>query len=161
MRLRVGARVVKTPSDQEWQVGRRWINRELPRWRKVRVGGASSDAAWSMPMPDGGSLDDIGLALLILVGVLVVAVILIPLLLFGAELILLGLAVAAGILGRGLLGRPWVVRATPHEDPANALTWRVVGLRRSARVIDEVTSALASGLDPSPSEAAELVRAAE
>jgi hypothetical protein len=159
MRLGVGGRVVQTPSGQQWRVGRRWINRELPRWRKVRLDGASSDAAWSMPMPDGGSLDDIGVALLVLVGAVIVAVILIPLLLFGVELIILGLAIAAGILGRGLLGRPWVVRAMPHEDPASALTWKVAGLRRSARVIGEVSSALASGLDPSPSEAAELVRA--
>jgi hypothetical protein len=69
-------------------------------------------------------------------------------------------AIAAGILGRGLLGRPWVVRATPREDPANALTWKVIGLRRSARVIDEVSSALAGGLDPSPSDAADLIRPA-
>jgi hypothetical protein len=151
---------VQTPSGQEWRVGRRWINRELPRWRKVRLDGVSSEAAWSIPMPDGGSLDDIGLALLVLVGAVVVAVILIPLLLFGVELIILGLAVAAGILGRGLLGRPWVVRATPHDTPANALTWKVVGLRRSARVIDEVSSALAGGLNPSPSEAADLIRPA-
>jgi hypothetical protein len=35
----------------------------------------------------------------------VVAVILIPLLLFGIELIILGFAIAAGIMRRGLLGR--------------------------------------------------------
>jgi hypothetical protein len=159
MRLRARARVVQTPSGQQWRVGRSWISRRLPRWRRVRVGEASGEALLSIP--DGGSLDDLGVALLVAVGALVVAVILIPLLLFGIELILLGLAIAAGILGRGLLGRPWVVRATPHDNPAGALTWKVAGLKRSARVIDEVSSALSSGLDPSPSEAAELVRAAE
>jgi hypothetical protein len=148
MRLQIGGRVVQTPSGQEWRIGRRWINRELPRWRKARVGRTSRDAALSAPIPD-----DIGLALLVLVGALVAAVIVIPLLLFGVELILLGMAVAAGIVGRSLLGRPWVVFATPEDDAANTLTWKVVGFKRSSRVIDEVVAALGSGLSPLPNEA--------
>jgi hypothetical protein len=158
MTLGVGGSVVQTPSGEEWRVGRLWLNRELPHWRKVRLGDVSRDTWWSIP--DGGSLEDIGLALVVLVGALVVAVIVIPLLLFGVELILLGIAVALGILGRALLGRPWVVRATPRGDPASALTWKVVGLKRSARVIEEVAAALASGLSPSPGEAADLIKRA-
>jgi hypothetical protein len=105
-------------------------------------------------MPDVGGLDDLATGLVILVGAVVVAVILIPLLLFGIELILLGFVVAAAILGRSLLGRPWIVQARPVSDAAPALSWNVTGWRRSARVIDEVATALAAGRDPSPSEAA-------
>jgi hypothetical protein len=54
--------MVQTPSGQEWRVGRRWINRELPRWRKVRLDGVSSEAAWSIPMPDG-VIDEVSSAL--------------------------------------------------------------------------------------------------
>jgi hypothetical protein len=108
-------------------------------------------------MPDMGSLEDLELAVVLAVGALVFAVVLIPLIFFGVELIIVGFVVAAGILGRGLLGRPWVVEAVMREEPRRVLGWRVVGLKRSARVIDEVVIALESGLQPSPSEAAELV----
>jgi hypothetical protein len=120
---------------------------------KAPVGDTAAEAAWFMP--DFGGLDDIGIALLIVVAVVAVAVIVIPLLLFGVELIILGLVVAAGIVGRSLLGRPWIVQAIPVEDPAGVLVWRVIGWRRSARLIDEVAGSLGAGLDPSPSESAE------
>jgi hypothetical protein len=45
--------------------------------------------------------------------------------------------------------------ATSTSDAAGAMTWRVVGWRRSARLIDEVASALATGLDPAPAEVVE------
>jgi hypothetical protein len=45
------------------------------------------------------------------------SVVVIPLLLFGIELLIVGLLIAAGILSRGLLGRPWVVRGPkPRSD---------------------------------------------
>ena len=153
MSLEIRRRAVRAPGGEEWRVGRRWITRSLPRWRKVRVGGAANDAAWWIP--DFGNLEDLGLAVMVAVGALVFAVILIPLIFFGVELIIVGLAIAAGILGRGLLGRPWVVEAVMDEEPHRTLGWRVVGLKRSARVIEEVALALQSGLEPSPGEAAE------
>jgi hypothetical protein len=115
------------------------------------------DAAEVLTIPDFGGLDDIGAAILIIVGVVVVAIVVVPLLLFGIELIALGLVVAAGIVGRTLLGRPWVVQATSGEDSTHALTWRVVGWRRSARLIAEVAASLETGLDPAPTEATELL----
>jgi hypothetical protein len=108
-------------------------------------------------MPEIGALEDIPVALLLVVGTIVVLVVLIPLLLFGIELILLGLAVAAGILARGLLGRPWVVQATHRDGSAAGRGWRVVGLARSGRVIDEVALALGSGLEPTPAEVTEAI----
>jgi len=106
-------------------------------------------------MPDGGGPDDFAVGIAIVIGALVVAVVLIPLLLFGIELILVGVLIAAGILGRGMLGRPWVVEARCAENPARTLAWKVVGWRRSARLIDEVAASLANGRDPAPAEAAE------
>jgi hypothetical protein len=139
----------------QWRIGRLWINRRLPKWRRVRLGDTASDAAWSAPVPDVGSLEDLAGGLAIILGVVVLTLVLIPLLLFGIELILLGLLIALGILGRGLLGRPWVVRATPDGGNGGALAWRVVGWRRSARVIDEVAASLTSGQTPAPAEALE------
>ena len=122
----------------KWRIGRLWAGRRLPRWRRVRLGDAGAEAAWSLPIPDGGSPEDLAAGVVILVGAVVFAVVLIPLLLFGIELIILGLLVAAGILGRALLARPWVVRAIPASGHDAALGWKVTGLRRSGRVIDEV-----------------------
>ena len=81
----------------------------------------------------------------------------IPLLLFGIELILLGLVIAAGITGRTLLGRPWIVKAAPLASDAQdrELSWSMVGWRRSNRLIDEVVASLSDGLDPAPAEEAE------
>jgi len=65
--------------------------------------------------------------------------------------------VAAGIVGRGLLGRPWIVQATRVSETAPAFSWQVSGWRRSARLIDEVVVALSAGHDPSPSQAQESI----
>jgi hypothetical protein len=119
--------------------------------------GDVAEAVLPIPVPDLGGLDDLGAAALVLLAVVVVAIVVIPLLLFGIELILLGLLIAAGILGRTLLGRPWIIRATPLGPEGEELSWRVVGWRRSNRVIEEVAASLSAGLDPSPAEAAELI----
>jgi len=116
-----------------------------------------AEAVWWAP--DVGGLDELGVALLALLAVMIVAVVVIPLLLFGIELVLLGLLVAIGVIGRTLLGRSWIVCATPLAQ-GQELGWRVVGWRRSNRLIDEVTYSLSAGLDPSPAEPAELIRAA-
>lgn len=120
---------------------------------KVRAG----DAAEALTIPDFGGLDDIGAAILIIVALVVLAIVVVPLLLFGIELIALGLVLAASIVGRTLLGRPWVVQAVPSGDGPEVLTWRVVGWRRSARLIAEVAASLQAGLDPAPVEAAQLL----
>ncbi len=151
--LQLKDRVTETPDGVEWRIGQLWVSRPMPKWRKVSIGDGAAEATWNIPIPDAGSVDDLATGVLIVVGAIVFAVVLIPLLLFGIELIILGLLIAAGILGRGLLGRPWVVRATPAGRQDQALAWKVSGLRRSGRVIDEVSDSLASGLPPLPAEA--------
>jgi hypothetical protein len=134
----------------------------MPRWRKARMGkirpGDAADAIFTVP--DFGGLDDLGVAVLALLAIVVVAIVVVPLLLFGIELILLGLLVATGIVGRTLLGRPWIVQATPLTAEAEKLSWRVVGWRRSTRLIDEVAASLGAGLNPSPAEASDLISTA-
>src|SRR5437588_8031843 len=157
----LGRRRVRAPSGVEWCIGRCWISRGLPRWRKIRVGKPSAETtgeAALLGVADVGSLEDLGAGLAIIAVILVVAVVVIPLLLFGIELIIVGLLIAAGILGRGLLGRPWVVQASPADGAGQARAWRVVGWCRSGRLIDEVAASLADGLEPAPAEAAERHR---
>lgn len=160
MMPRLGARAVRTPSGEEWRVGRRWIGRRMPRWRRVKMGAIhEEEAANVLSIPDFGGIDDLGAAILILAAVVVVAIVVVPLLLFGIELIVLGLLVAVGVVGRTLLGRPWVVQAVPAADGTDPLTWRVVGWRRSGRLIEEVATSLEAGFDPAPAQATELLPA--
>jgi hypothetical protein len=73
----------------------------------------------------------------------------VPLVLFGVELMIVGLVVAGGVVARSALGRPWIVVATPSANPAGALAWEVKGWRRSGRLIEEVEAELAAGITPS------------
>jgi hypothetical protein len=75
---------VSTPAGEEWRVGRRWITRGRPRWRRVPAGKATGEA---LSLTDPGDPNDLVAALAIVVGAVVVAAIVIPLLLFGIELI--------------------------------------------------------------------------
>jgi hypothetical protein len=153
--MKLGARSTTTPQGKRWRVRRVWAERRLPRWRTVSLGGLAEDAAWLTP-PD--TPEELVWWPVLIVGTIVVAVVVIPLLLFGIELILLGLLLALAILGRALLGRPWLVRAEPADDrEAASIGWRVVGWRRSSRVIGEVTAALAAGAEPRPAEPVEEV----
>jgi hypothetical protein len=130
----------------------------LPHWRKVRLGkprsGEAPEAA--VMLPDIGSVDDIGAAVVVFVAIAVIALVAIPLLLFGIELIVLGLVIAAGIIGRTLFGRPWVIQAIPVDGDAQVLAWRVCGWRRSGHAIEEIAAALNAGHDPMPSEAEQI-----
>lgn len=124
------------------------MTRGLPRWRKVPVGTATEEVSFSAL--EFGGVDSPAAMLVTVVGAVVVAVILIPLLLFGIELIILGLAIALAILGRALLGRPWIVVARRATDTTPTYSWRVSGWRRSRQTIDEVASSLGAGVDPAP-----------
>lgn len=153
MSIGVGSRRVRTPSGVEWRVGRQWSPRRLPRWRRVRLGEDGErtlEAVWSIPPVDVGSFESFGALIGGIVVAVVIAVIVIPLLLFGIELIIAGLLLAVGIVARSILGRPWIVLATPSANPASALAWEVKGWRRSAQLIEEVSAELAAGLTPSP-----------
>ena len=152
MRLRLGSRRVRTPTGVEWCVTRQWSRRGLPRWRRLGVGESSRqtlDVLSSISPVDVGSFEGIEVLLGCFVAALVIAVIAIPLLLFGIELILAGLLVAAGIIARSMFGRPWIVLATPSASPAGALAWEVKGWRRSVQLIDQVVAELAGGVTPS------------
>lgn len=143
----LGARSVSTPAGEEWRVGRRWITRGRPRWRRVPAGKATGEA---LSLPDIGDPQDLAASLAIVLGAIVVAAIIIPLLLFGIELIVLGFVIAGSIAGRGLLGRPWIVEAHPVGASVPTYAWRVSGWRQSARLVDDVAAALSAGLNPPP-----------
>lgn len=118
--------------------------------------GQALEGAWYVPV-DVGPLEDLGLLLAGVVILVVIAVIVIPLLLFGIELIITGLVVAAGIVARSALGRPWIVVATPSANPADALAWEVKGWRRSGQLVEAVAAEVTGGHVPSAATGAEGV----
>jgi hypothetical protein len=141
---------VSTPDGVQWRVRRRWLTRGMRHrwaWRREAGENVASRLPWD-------SISDFDLAggLLVIVGLIVVTLVLIPILLFGIELIIVGCFLAAGLVGRLLLGRPWVIeaRVLGRSDQAQSLQWKVSGWRRSRQRIDDVVKELAAGRDPAP-----------
>jgi hypothetical protein len=67
-----------------------------------------------------------------------VVFIVVPLLLFGIELILLGSILAVGLVGRSLFGKPWTVAATRTGEEAPVALWRVREWLASNELIDQI-----------------------
>ena len=134
------------PDGVEWQVGRRWSTRRFG-WTWSRRG-IASDALSGLGQGLGGV--DLREGGLVIVAALAAALVLIPLLFFGIELIILGGLLAAGMVGRTALRQPWVIEARA-SDPLTSgrqLEWHVTGYRKSQKLIDEVACDLAAGREP-------------
>jgi hypothetical protein len=132
------------PEGVEWRIGRRWFT------GREHLGRGTGDGfrdSW-FDVPDIGSFD-LGDGLLFSLIALAVVVILIPILFFGAELIVVGVILAAGILTRVFGLKPWVVEAKAVEPAARRVEWQVRGWRKSRRLIGDVAGDLAAGRKPS------------
>ena len=153
----VSARSVDDPEGRSWRVGRTWLPRPKPKLKlgeppqfvvdlADRVGSSVlSRCAWGTPEldPEGYLLAIAGFALLMLI-----VLVILPLVIFGVELMIL-VAVVGGVgLGSVFLGRPWTVFASPPGTGEEALLWRVRGWKESRKAIDEISEAIASGEQP-------------
>ena len=136
---------------REWRVGRRWIPWRW-RWRRP-VDGVDDLADGAGCLADGldGILGAIALAIALVLFVLFVLPVLIAL----VELVLLALLVLLGVAVRILLRRPWIVDANPVGSVGLPRSWKVVGWRRSAEVIQEVATQLQAGPNVVPPHDAE------
>jgi hypothetical protein len=113
-------------------------------WRRKKGGDvADFDLLEGLP---GLDLDE---ALLFVAAVLVVLLVLIPLLLFGFELVLVGCVLAASLVGRVLLGRPWLIEARTVTPAAagRVVQWKVSGWRQSNELVRDVAADLTAGRD--------------
>jgi len=149
MSIHVRPRDVVAPDGVEWRVARRWSTRRFGWTWKRR--GVAADAVSGLGQGVGGV--DLQEGALVVVAALAAALIVIPLVFFGVELIILGALLAAGVVSRVFLRRPWVVEATSSDPltPGRRLEWRVVGWRKSDKLIDQVVADLAAGREPPPS----------
>jgi hypothetical protein len=145
--------LVTTPEGVEWRVGRRWLARSFTgalgkRGREIRRSGWEQFAG----APDG---DSSGVLIGLYVAVVLI-LLLLPLILFGIELIVLGWLVAVGLVARVAFRRPWVIVAKTSSQVAGdlVLEWRVSGWGASREAIDRVVEDLAAGREPDFPQAA-------
>lgn len=154
MAISLGSRRVKAPSGTVWRVGRRWISRDLPRLRRLspeRETDAALESAWYLPGDIDIDFDDLGGVIAAIAVTAIVLVVVVPLFIFGIELIVVGLLLLGSILARTVFGHPWVVLAIP-SDGSDTLAWKVKGWRRSSHLIEKISAELASGATPLPSD---------
>lgn len=79
---------------------------------------------------------------------IVLFVILIPVLGVALELIVLFALIWSGLVGRLLLGHPWVVEARNLDDGERAVAYAVKGFRNAGRATRELSAAVAAGGPP-------------
>lgn len=110
--------IVIAPDGSEWRVRRRWLERPAPKL--LRSFRAHRDEVSAGNVLDGVSNFDLGEAFagdspaaVLAAIVLVVVVVFVVLPLLGVALELIGVLVllGSGLIGRVLLGRPWIVEA--------------------------------------------------
>jgi hypothetical protein len=143
-------RRVKAPDGTEWIVGRAWLGKRRPGSFGRHVDNTIGTSAWSLESLDFTHLFDgedfVGGLIVAAVAVAFVLVI-IPIILFGFELIIVGCVLAIGIVGSTFLGRPWTVVA--KSSAGQVREWRIRGRRASAALIDRIcTDIQASGQIP-------------
>jgi hypothetical protein len=137
--MRMGRRTTRTPGGVEWKVGRRWLPFRLATWRS-RLS-ASESVLW---FPADG-IDDLGAAVIWGATVLVLVFVAVPILLFGAELIVLGCALGLALIARVLTLRPWTVFAELADQPESLWEWRVKGWGSSLALVHGLRTSLESG----------------
>ena len=142
-------RKVKAPDGRKWTLGRHWLPRRK-RFKKIDLRDANPDVGF----PDIGG-DDLGIFGVIIAAIAGLIVAAFVVLLFfnvfalALELLLVIVIALAGIIGRVVFRRPWIVFAKSGD--ANH-QWPVVGYFNSRRHIQEIAGQLALGtqLEPAP-----------
>jgi hypothetical protein len=146
MKIGSGSRTVTDPAGTHWRVRRVWLTRNTPRLRRVK--GADLSSAGGLPLPDISAADQAEVVLAAIVALVLIVFVVIPLLLFGLELLIVGLVLTVGALGHLLLGRPWVIQTWTADPNGARYEWQIAGWRRSGAAIDQIASALVAGENP-------------
>jgi hypothetical protein len=127
----------------------------VPRWRgfrrrrRARDQQQQGDADWGDAVEGALHLEEIGLAILAVLGVaLLLWFFVLPALIFVLDLALILLLAAFGIATRVLFRRPWDVVAKTDGPPAERVELPVVGWRASGDYIDEVAYRIESSGSP-------------
>ena len=147
---------IRDPQGRHWRVSLRMLPWGLrwrgPRTRKDRSGDSNQGVRkprWydAFDIPDLTLLDEgFGgfLAVLLLIVTIAVAFLFVlPAFIFLIEVVIVALLVLGAILLRVVFRQPWLVDAV--ADDGTHMTWKVVGYRRSRRVVGEIGSLIRIG----------------
>jgi len=141
-------RKVTGPDGRRWRLGRKWF----PRFKRI---GKADVTDFGPDLPGFDGLDDLGIVGAIFAVILAVIVaIFLALLLFNVialaiELTILIVLTIAGLIGRILFRKPWLVFASAKDRTAHA---EVVGWRASRQWLRDAETRIASGLEPAPGD---------
>jgi hypothetical protein len=131
-------------------VQRRWTDRPLPNLRRrFRANREEATEEGGIGAVDAVGLSDGPLfAIAVAVAVVLFIFVLLPLLGVALELIALLLVFSSGVLGRVLLGRPWVIEATNLDDGERSVAFEVKGWRGSSRAIERLKASISAAGPP-------------
>jgi hypothetical protein len=135
-------RHVKAPDGTEWIVGRAWLGKRRPGSFSRHVDSSSFGSLDTLDFTKLFDGEDLVSGLLIALFAIAFVLIMIPIVLFGIELIIVGCLLAIGIVGSTLFGRPWTVVAKSSDG--QVLEWRIRGRRASAALIGRISTDIQS-----------------
>lgn len=147
--------IVTAPDGAQWRVRRRWMDRPLPDLRELfqanRKDVSAGNILDSSPNVDFGEAfqgDSPAAVIAAIVLLILVIFVLLPLLGVALELIALVFLLGSGLIGRVLLGRPWIVEAVKVGDPEERAAYAVKGWRQSSEALRQLRTAVSASGDP-------------
>jgi hypothetical protein len=136
---------VTGPDGRRWTLGRRW----LPRYRKLGRTGVPDMPGDGLDL-GGDDLGALGAILLAIVGIFVAIVLVLVLFnvfAIAIELMLFITVAVAGLIGRVVFRRPWIVFARNGDT---RFEYPVVGYFNSRRKLQDLASRLSIGAELEP-----------
>lgn len=143
--------IVTAPDGGQWRVRRRWLERPMPKLRRSYKANRAEvtpghilDAAPNLDLGEAFAGDSPAAVIAALVLMVVVVFVVLPLLGVALELIGVLVLILAGLFGRVVLGRPWIVLAEKINDPEERVAFAVRGWRDSGEALRELRTTLAA-----------------
>lgn len=134
-----------------WTVRRRWVPRLGPEtlWARVRrrvrqTVRRTSDLDPGTGCLDFGGLDDVLVALVLLIVLAAAVFVVIPLLVALLDVLLVVLLSLLGVVARIAFRRPWTIEAVASDD--TRLAWHVVGWKQSGALVRDLADRLRVGV---------------
>lgn len=146
-----GRDLISSPDGERWLVRRRWSNRPVPNiWRRMERNADELEETGVTPRFSelGWAAGEGSQGMMFAFAAIVLFVILIPVLGVALELIVLFAVIWSGLVGRLLLGHPWVVEARNLDDGERSAAYAVKGFRNAGHAVRELSAAVAASGPP-------------
>ena len=142
--------IVRAPDGARWRVRRRWLERPLPNLKRRFKANREEvvESVEGLPLGGFGGIDSPAVLIAGAAAAALLVLVLLPLLGIALELIGVLLVLLAGLFGRLLLGRPWIVEAVKVGDPEERVAFAVKGWRDSNAALRELRTTLSASGPP-------------